>query len=394
MTHAPQRPTRSELVRRLRDRGVLTPDWVPAFEAVDRAAFLPDRVWPYDMESRTSRAVDRATDADAWYRCADSDDPVTVQWDDGDHRGSAPGRVPTSSVSMPSLVASMLSDLDVRPGQRVLEIGTGGGWNAGLLAHRLGDDRVVSVEVDAHLADAARERLRRIGLHPLVVTGDGLLGHPPRAPYDRIVATVGVRAVPYAWVAQTVPGGLVLAPRSQPYGNADRLVRLVVSEDGTSASGRLSTPVEFMKVRSQRHRVDQAAYLPDGFPGDATDGTTTLTAADLGADDRAHHPFACVAGLLVPDCTLLTDRRGSAVSTWLYGLTDRSWAAAVLVDGTSRGSTTVHQAGPRRLWDELTAAHHWWTRNGRPDPTRFGVTVTETGETTWLDAPDRPLPRV
>ncbi|EDY52239.1 protein-L-isoaspartate(D-aspartate) O-methyltransferase [Streptomyces clavuligerus] len=359
---------------------------------MDRAWFLPDLMWPYDMESRTSRPVDRGLDPGAWYSCADADMPITVQWDDGDHRGSAPGRVATSSVSMPGVVASMLAHLDVRPGHRVLEIGTGTGWNAGLLTHRLGDGQVVTVEVDQAVADAARARLHGHGLHPAVITADGLLGHAPRAPFDRIIATAGLRRIPFAWVEQTVPGGLIVAPWGTVFGNTDHIVRLTVSGDGRTASGHLSTPVEFMKVRSQRHSVDQTAYLPDGFPGGATTGSTTLTAAALGVGDRMHHPFATAAGLLITDCALMADRRGSSVSTWLYSLNgDLSWAAAVLTDNTAE--STVYQSGPRRLWDELASAHRWWAGNGRPGPGRFGLTVTADGETIWLDTPGNPLPR-
>ncbi|MFE7132385.1 methyltransferase domain-containing protein [Streptomyces sp. NPDC057638] len=383
------RPGRRALLRQLRDSGVLAADWVPAFEAVDRAAFLPDLLWPYDMESRTSQSVDRAVDPAAWYACADADRPVTVQWDDGDHHGKAPGRVPTSSVSMPSVVASMLAELDVRPGCRVLEIGTGAGWNAALLAHRLGGEQVVTVEVDAEVAATARTRLRERGLRPEVVTGDGLLGHAARAPYDRIIATAGLRRIPFSWVEQTVPGGLIVAPWGTAFANTDHVVRLTVRGDGRAASGRLSAPVEFMKVRSQRHEIDPGAYLPGGFPGAATVSPTTLSTRDLGGGQVPRHPFLTAAGLLIPDCVLRADRRGTRVSTWLYDLGDLSWAAAVLTDGVA--DSTVYQSGPRRLWDELTSAHRWWTGNGCPAPDRFGLTVTPTGNTAWLDAPDRGL---
>ncbi|MFI6583118.1 methyltransferase domain-containing protein [Embleya sp. NPDC050493] len=390
LTGRHSRPGRARLQRALLDSGVMPAAWLPAFEAVDRAWFLPTVMWPFDMAASSSVTRDRAADPDAWFAAADANVPVTTQWDDGRHTGPEPGRVSTSSASMPSVVMAMLDDLDVRPGHRVLEIGTGTGWNAALLAHRLGSDRVITVEVDPTVAATAEKALHAHGLHPTVVTGDGLLGYPPAAPYDRILATAGLREIPYAWVEQTVPGGVIVAPWGTRLTNADHVVRLVVADDGRSASGRFTTPVEFMKVRSQRpDRLDQAAYLPDGFPGDAAVSVTTLTVRAAGFEDAIRHPFMAVAALSVGDCVLLVDRRGAAVSVWLYGLSDRSWAAALLDDATPE--SVVYQSGSRRLWEELEAAYRWWTGAGGPTADRFGLTIDRRGEYTWLDVPTNRL---
>jgi protein-L-isoaspartate O-methyltransferase len=386
------RPTWRATLRALRDAGVLTPAWQPAFEAIDRAPFLPRLIWPYDMESRTSVGVDREADPDAWFRHVDADEPITTQWDDGAHEGAEPGRVATSSASMPSVVARMLRDAEVRPGQRVLEIGTGTGWNAALLTWRagVGAGRVTSVEVDPAVASAAREALRAAGVSEAgvtVVTGDGERGCAERGPYDRVIATCGVLQVPGTWARQTVPGGLIVAPWNSGFTHRDAVVRLRVGRDG-SARGPFTAPVEFMKLRAQRPAPPpHAAYLPDGFPGDATESTTRLCREDF---DDPFSAFAFAAGLLVPECRLATDARGAERSVWLYGLGgDRSWAAAVLRAGRAETSP-VHQSGPRRLWDELETAHAWWVARGRPAVGRFGLTVDPYGRhTAWLDAPER-----
>jgi protein-L-isoaspartate O-methyltransferase len=378
------------LAASLREDGRLTADWAEVFAEVDRAGFLPAVMWPHDMSSRTNTTVDRTGDPDAWYAYADADVPVTTQWDDGHHQGTAPGQVPTSSASAPSVVASMLADLDVAEGMRVLEIGTGTGWTAGLLTRRLGQGRVTSIEVDPAVAAAARTALHGASLHPELVVGDGLPGHPPGAPYDRILATMGVRTVPFTWVQQTAPGGVIVAPWGTPYANADALVRLTVTEDHDRAEGRFTRAVEFMKARTQRHPpAPHSTYVPGTSVAEAADTTTTtsLSPADLLG---LGNPFAFVAGLLVPGCASASERRGNAVSMWLYGIGDRSWAAAILHD--NKPSATVYQGGPRRLWDTLEAAHHWWTTTGRPGITRFGLTITPHRNTPWLDTPDRPLP--
>ncbi len=171
--------------------------WAPAFDAVPRALFLPDLVWAHDMTTGTSRAVDRTEDERGWLTAAAADIPIVTQWDDGERQGTEPGSVPTSSASMPSLVASMLDDLRAEPGMRVLELGTGTGtgWNAALLGHRLGDANVTTVEIDPRISARARAALHAAGHRPTVVCADGALGWKAGAPYDRITATFGLRAV-------------------------------------------------------------------------------------------------------------------------------------------------------------------------------------------------------
>ncbi|MFF7023895.1 methyltransferase domain-containing protein [Streptomyces klenkii] len=371
---------RDGLRRLLLDAGALEPAWVPAFDAVRRAGFLPGVMWPHDMATGGSRTVDKARDPDAWQRYADSDCPIVTQWDDGAHNGPEPGRSFSSSSSMPSLVFSMLADLDVREGQRVLEIGTGTGWNAALLAHRLGAGNVVTVDVDGVVAATARAALERAGLPVRVLHRDGYLGFPERAPYDRITVTCGVRDIPYAWVEQTAPGGIILIPWGTYYGPAEATARLVVAEDGRSASGPFTRPVGFMRMRAQRLvRRQHAAYVPPGAMDRAEVSFTSVPATDLDG---------FVMGLLVRDVTHVADREreGGRRAVWLYGLSDTSWAVAVFRDGQEEAK--VYQSGPRRLWDEVEAAHRWWKSNGRPGFDRFGLTVGHEGRTRiWLDDP-------
>jgi protein-L-isoaspartate O-methyltransferase len=391
--HQEGRPARIELGRALAASGDLTDDWRKAFDAVDRAAFLPELMWPFDMATSRSTSVDLGSDPEDWYAYADSDVPITTQWDDGAHRGPEPGRVATSSSSMPSVVFAMLADLHLGEDMSVLEIGTGTGWSAGLMTHRLGDGAVTTVEVDADVADRARTALDDAGLRPEVVTADGLAGHPGNAPYDRVIATCGMRSIPYEWIAQTAPGGLIVAPWGTHYGNRDTVVALTVAADGTGAHGHFTRAVEFMKARAQRLvRAAHASYLPDGFPGDATVTTTTLTAADGFADRFGDFAFA--AGLRVPGCAWAADERDGDHSVWWYSLTDRSWAAVLFRRGAA--NSTVHQSGARRLWDEVEAAWQWWTARDRPGPERFGLTVTAGGHRAWLDDPrdSWPLPAV
>lgn len=166
--------------------------------------------------------------------------------DDGHPAGEAGwGFEVTSSASMPAVVAQMLAALDAEPGMRVLEIGAGTGYNAALLAHRLGAENIVSVEVDPAVAEHARHALAATGFSAVtVVTGDGAEGYLPRAPYDRVISTVAVAEVPHAWVAQTRPGGLVLSPWGSSY-YPGGLLALTVHGDATT-TGRIVGPASFM----------------------------------------------------------------------------------------------------------------------------------------------------
>ncbi|QDY77751.1 methyltransferase domain-containing protein [Streptomyces qinzhouensis] len=377
----------ADLGQALFARGDLTSDWVPAFAAVPRSAFLPDDIWPYDPVRGDHVHVSRLDDPARWQAYADTDVPVVTQWDENSDTHT-PMTEPTSSSAMPSITVSMLRDLDVEAGSRVLEIGTGTGWSAGLLAHRLGRCNVVSVEVDASVAARARARLGRIGLPVPVIGTDGLVGHPAGAPYDRIIATCGVRAIPYAWIRQSCGGGLILAPWGTHYTPMDVNVLLTVDRDVRYASGRFLGPLEFTKLRAHRlappKHLDYLARHPFNK---ASASLTATTAAELGPGRFDAARFA--VGVRVPDCVHAAGAERDGVQpVWFYSLTDHSWAA-VMFRGTT-GLATVRQAGPRRLWTEVEEALHWWHAHGCPGFERFGLTVTAGGETVWLDDPATP----
>lgn len=119
-----------------------------------------------------------------------------------------------SCLSQPSIVALQLEQLGVQPGDRVLEIGAGSGYNAALLGRLAGPaGHVTAVDVDADIVEQARDRLAEAGVRNVeVVLGDGALGYPPEAPFDRIIATVGVYGLPESLLAQLAPGGRLVVP--------------------------------------------------------------------------------------------------------------------------------------------------------------------------------------
>jgi protein-L-isoaspartate(D-aspartate) O-methyltransferase len=119
-----------------------------------------------------------------------------------------------SSSSQPAIMAIMLEQLNLDPGDKVLEIGAGTGYNAALMAHIVGKSgQVVTVDLDVDLVEAAREHLTRAGFkHVQVVCTDGGYGYADAAPFDRIILTVGAPDIVPAWRDQLKPEGRLVLP--------------------------------------------------------------------------------------------------------------------------------------------------------------------------------------
>ncbi|MFH9731852.1 methyltransferase, FxLD system [Streptomyces sp. NPDC017260] len=124
------------------------------------------------------------------------------------------GPLPLSLASVPSIVAMMLGQLDAQPGDRILEIGAGTGYNAALLAEIVGEaGEVTTVDIEGDVALHARTALNSTGYERVtVIERDGLKGAPENAPYDRVIATVGLWDIPGAWWEQLADGGQLVLP--------------------------------------------------------------------------------------------------------------------------------------------------------------------------------------
>jgi protein-L-isoaspartate(D-aspartate) O-methyltransferase len=150
------------------------------------------------------------------------------------------------TISQPFVVALSTDLLCAKPGDRVLEIGTGSGYQAAVLAEL--DLSVFSVEVDAVLARAARRRLAKLGYARVqTCVADGRRGWSAHAPYAGILATAAVPVVPEPWVEQLAAGGRVVAPIGQP-GEVQVLTCFVKRVDGQLDSTPL-LPVRFVAIR-------------------------------------------------------------------------------------------------------------------------------------------------
>lgn len=360
-------------------------EWRYGLNGVPRELFIPELIWVEDAQAGGYVAVSRSEDPEHWEKLVAADDAVVTQVDDGRTAPGSVGRSPSSSCSKPSLVAEMLTALDLRAGQVVLEIGTGTGWNAALLCERVGrSGRLISVEVDAELASAARMALRHAGYAASVITADGVAGYLPGAPYDRILSTAAVRGeVPRAWLAQTRPGGMILTPWGTSYHNGTQL-RLRVGDDNT-ASGRFGGNLAFMRLRTQRG----PAWMDNEELDDADASRTTLSSPEIG-QAVASFDGSFAVGLCVPDCRVHVEE-DTADDQHIVWLSDGESLARVVVE-VGGSHHQVHQRGPRQLWHEVESAYIWWRAAGKPEHTRFGMTLTHHDQTVWLDDPRNPVP--
>ncbi len=134
------------------------------------------------------------------------------------------------TISQPYVVAYMTEQLALRPHHRVLEVGTGSGYQAAVLS-RLARD-VVSIERYRTLAERARARLAALGYDNVeVVVGDGFAGVPARAPYDRIIVTAAAEQVPQTLLDQFADDGVMILPLGR-HGGAQHIVKLTKSKTG------------------------------------------------------------------------------------------------------------------------------------------------------------------
>ena len=117
------------------------------------------------------------------------------------------------TISQPSVVSRMTEWLDVKDGQNILEIGTGSGWQTGILSYLVGTGNVYSVEIHPELAKFAKENLDKLKIDNVqVILGDGSMGYPKASPYDRIIITAACTEIPLPLFEQLAENGLIVAP--------------------------------------------------------------------------------------------------------------------------------------------------------------------------------------
>ena len=201
-------PRSKEGLARLVEREGVSARVAEAFRSVDRARFVPER-------SRSEAYRDR---------------PVGIPED--------------QTTSQPSLIARMIDVAEVGPEDKVLEVGTGLGYQTALLALLAG--RVVSIDRHATLTEAARRNLSDAGIDGvLLLTGDGWQGVPEHAPFDAVIVSASASEVPSALADQLSEGGRLVIPVGRPGGDEVLLFR---KRAGRLVRERLVTPARFVPL--------------------------------------------------------------------------------------------------------------------------------------------------
>ncbi|PRW64644.1 methyltransferase domain-containing protein [Actinopolyspora mortivallis] len=365
----------ARLAEQLENDGALhDPLWKEAVAATPRHELVPT-FYRQSPEHHEWEPVDTATPEG--FDAAYSPTTLVTSLDERDH--------PLSSSTKPDLVVRMLELLGVREGHRVLAVGTGSGYTTALLAHRLGDRSVYSVDIDPALVEAARGRLARVGCHPTLACRDGAEGLAEHAPYDRILATCSVPRVPWPWADQLVSGGTILVNVMPAAFNAGGLVAL--HHCGDRLEGRFADQwASFMGMRGAGPTVPGQHRAPD--TGNPRTRTTNAPPTPWW-DNRVVWLLAQFHGL--PDGVTI-GMRGEAQTGHPVAatMTAPDGSAAEIALAATNGHHEVTETGPTSLWEPVERAHRTWLTHGKPDWPRLGLTVTEHEQRLWIDHPDSP----
>jgi protein-L-isoaspartate(D-aspartate) O-methyltransferase len=246
-----------------------------------------------------------------------------------------------SSASSPQLVARMLEQLAVEPGQRVLEIGAATGFNAALLARLAGPGgTVVTIEIDGDLAAEATANLDRAGYPGVqVICGDGALGYPGQAPYDKIIVTAEAWDVCAAWWDQLTPGGRIVIPVRLHGSGLTRAIEFHRHDQYTLRSASAAV-CGFVPMRGTTEHADQRIRL-------ASDAVLKVSAADQPdaaalAQALAHPAASHWTGIIVGD-----DEPAEHLDLWLAVTTTEASFSRLSV---TRDARTRGLADPAMRW--------------------------------------------
>ncbi|MFC4014820.1 methyltransferase domain-containing protein [Nonomuraea purpurea] len=341
--------------------------WREPIATTPRHTFVP-RWWANTRDGWELRDGD--SDHDRWLAAVYRDWTLVTRVGNlhADHAepGACADGSPTSSSTLPGLIAQMFRHASIGDRCTVLDVGTGSGYGTAVLCNRLGAARVTSIDVDPYLNEAAAARLEKNGYKPRIITGDAT--GPLDWEGDRIVATVSVRPVPPSWLAALKTGGRLATTIT----GTSLILTADKQEDG-GAVGRVEYDrAGFMRARAGADYParDQSLLERAGVEeGENVESSRYPVLDVVNAWD-----VGTMLELIAPgiEHRYITDN-GDRVA--LMAHPDGSWARAE----ERGGMVTVHQSGPRRLWSYLDAVRDRWIRHGELPFRGARATITPEG---------------
>jgi len=344
--------------------------WRPLIAVVPRHEFVP-RWW--SGEGRGWRLLDGPAMpgqewADAVYRDVSLVTQVGTLHADHASEDDRPDGRPTSSSTKPGLVVSMYRHAVIGDGMDVLDVGTGSGYGAALLATRLGDARVTSIDIDPYLVKAAQERLAGTWLRPVVAVADAT--GPLPGSYDRIVSMTSVAPVPASWLAALRPGGRLVTTLA----GTGLIVTANKTRDGGAKGQTEFDRAGFMHARSHPdYPPSLLRSIPGALHGDA--GEVTTGRYPVVNTARAWELYSML-GVTVPGIEHHFESGQDGTRTAWLAHPDGSWARATAIGDEL---PMVLQDGPRRLWDIADEIRHAWLTDGNLPAYGAAVTITPDG---------------
>ncbi|MDH6108464.1 protein-L-isoaspartate O-methyltransferase [Kitasatospora sp. MAP12-15] len=322
---------------------VTDPDsrWRDPVARTPRHELIP-RWWEREEDGWSLRVG--ADDPDLWASRAYGNVSVITSVG-GQHADLAkPGDRPTggitSSATLTGLSVKMLRHARINAEHDLLDVGTGAGGLTAIAAHRLGDRRVTSVDVDAYLSEAAQSRTAAMGLRSNFLTLD-VTKEPIPGSYDRIVSTVALRPVPVPLLTALRPGGRIVTTIA----GTTLILTAWKTADGGAVGHIERDWAGFMVTRS-------GPDYPPGIPFDTAregEGEEVTTGRYPVSDIREAWEVWSFLTISVPGVEIDFEERAGRRTAYLVH-PDGSWARAT---AERYEPPTVHQSGPRRLWTDV-----------------------------------------
>ena len=368
------RPYANALVTTLKNEGKLSsPRVESAFKHVPRHPFI-DHFFLLETSDRKMqwRHVQPSSvpDADAWLRAIYTNRPVITAYDEYN--------IPTSSSSSPDAMALMLEASQLHPGLRVLEIGTGTGYNAALLAHIVGDPQhIFTVEIDPALAQQAQQRLDQVvGEGITASAGNGLHGFAPGAPYDRIIATGSYHKVPLAWLDQLQLGGIILMNLRGHLG-AGAFLKVVKVGSQRAAYGTFLTGSDFIELQDTDTPSCKVTDLVSQYLGRSVTAQIPCSQAKFDPSLLWDHRLEFLLQLSFPHM-YFTSIGLNPISPCL--IDSESDTMLVFRPTDQKNEWMVEIKGEPQTWEKVSRVYNLWAETGGTDVSRYLLDIDDAGQ--------------